>query len=148
MNYKLKIILFILLLFGLNTKGQIIGPNLVNNPSFEQYYGCPDMNAELYKCKYWWGYSTEYYNVCAPQGSFSVPLNTFGFQYAHSGVAYASFGIYAFPMIPAYRETIKTKLIDSLITNKRYCTNFYISLSDYFFAQNTSMLLDSIGMVF
>ena len=150
---KAFLIIVLLLLCGLATKAQIIGPNLVNNPSFEEYYNCPNAPGQLYECKYWWGYSTEYFNACSIPltGNESVPSNNFGFQYANTGVAYAGFGIYAFPMNPpGYRETIKTKLKDSLIANKRYCTKFYVSIEEisYTWIANANVYLDSIGMLF
>jgi len=142
------IVLFILLFYSLTTKEQIIGTNLVQNPSFEDYYSCPDATNELYKCKYWWGYSTEYYDSCAIIPQLSVPSNAFGFQYAHTGVAYAGFGVYSNIWINNYREAIKTKLNDTLIANKRYCTNFYISLAEGSFVNDNYVLLDSMGMLF
>ncbi len=150
MAYFKYILVFLLFFLGFNSECQIIENNLVNNPSFEEYYNCPNLGGQLYYSKYWWGWSTEYYNACASASSdVSVPSNIMGFQYAHIGNAYSGMVIYTnFITDEDYRETIKTKLNDSLIANKRYCTNFYISLSDYFFAQNTSMLLDSIGMLF
>ena len=148
MKYFKNILVLYLLLFGINSKGQIIGTNLVHNPSFEEYYTCPDATNELYKCKYWWGYSTEYFNSCATIPQLAIPSNAFGFQYAHSGVAYAGFGVYSNTWINNYREAIKTKLSDSLIANKRYCTNFYITLAEGSFVNDNYVLLDSIGMLF
>ena len=145
-------IIVLLLLCGLATKAQIIlSPNLVNNPSFEEFYSCPSQVNQLYESKYWWGTSTEYFNACATPGGFSVPSNGFGFQYAHTGVAFAGVGIYS-NTNPNYdyRESIKTKLSDSLIASKRYCTKFYVSLAEY--SYNTFftplIILDSIGMLF
>ena len=90
-------IIVLLLLCGLATKEQVItGTNLVNNPSFEEYYGCPTYAAQLYECKYWWGFSSDYFNACATVNSnVSVPYSGAGFQYAHTGVAYAGFIIYS-----------------------------------------------------
>ena len=127
--------------------------NLVQNPSFEQYDTCPTGGGNLYQCEFWWGFSCEYFNGCVPVTLFSpsVPSNGFGFQYAHSGVAYAGLSIYTNSSIPTdYRESIKTKLSDTLITNKRYCTNFYISLTEYSYryAPNNYIFLDSVGMLF
>ena len=145
------IVLFILLFYSLTTKEQIIGTNLVQNPSFEEYNNCPFWLGQLYESKYWWGASSDYFNACASM-YVSVPSNYEGFQYAHTGVAYAGFDIYAnnLTLDPDYREAIKAKLSDSLITKKRYCTNFYISLSEYSytFMQNAYVLLDSIGLLF
>ena len=151
MAYFKNILFLFLLLYGTNSLGQIIGSNLVNNPSFEEYDTCPSSVAQLYECKYWWGNSTEYFNACATISSHtSVPLNWFGFQYAHTGNAYAGCGIYYRPTIPYldYRETIKTKLKDSLIATKRYCTNFYISLAEASFQYANNVFLDSAGMLF
>ena len=130
-------------------KGQFIGPNLVQNPSFEQYSFCPSMiNQDM--VDYWWGASTEYYNTCATPGGVSVPFNFNGFQYAHTGVAYIGFIIYANYTTPTdYREAKKTKLSDSLVANKRYCTNYYLSLSECSYSCPCNyILLDSIGMLF
>ncbi len=128
--------------------GQVIGTNLVQNPSFEQYDTCPNTTDQLHYAKHWWGLSTEYYNACAAPPGVSVPLNGAGFQYAHIGIAYAGFIVYSNYWINNYREAIKTKLNDSLITNKRYCTNFYISLANEDIQSNNYVLLDSIGMLF
>ena len=142
-----NIVIILLLFYGLNTKEQVlIGSNLVNNPSFEEYDTCPTNLMQLNRALYWWGFSTEYYNSCAISTSdVSVPLNGFGFQNAHTGVAYAGCGIYT--NYYYYKEAIKTKLKDSLIASKRYCTNFYISLAEYTFWQ-PFVYLDSIGMFF
>ncbi len=144
------LLLFILLVCSLTTKEQITGSNLVNNPSFEEYYNCPDNSNELYFCKYWWGNSTEYYNSCATVPQLSVPSNFAGFQYAHTGNAYSGLGIYEKSIYYTdYREAIKTKLSDSLVANKRYCTNFYIALAQYsYISMYNYILLDSIGMLF
>ena len=77
MAYLKSIFILLLLFLIFNIKGQqIIGTNLVNNHSFEDYYSCPDNEGELYRCKYWWGLSTDYFNICSPQGNnYSVPLN-------------------------------------------------------------------------
>jgi len=148
-----NILLIIFLFFSLTTKEQIItSNNLVNNPSFEDYYSCPTSNAQLYKSKCWWGFSTDYFNSCAIANSYvSVPLNAGGFQYAHTGNAYAGVDIYANNITNFdYREAIKTQLSDTLIANKRYCTNFYISLAEYSYTwiPTAYVLLDSIGILF
>ena len=147
MAYLKKVLFILPLFFVLNIQGQqLLSPNFINNPSFEDYYNCPDMMAELYNAKNWWGFSTDYFNSCANM-YVSVPANLTGFQYAHTGNAYAGLIIYANDVLNYdYRETIKTKLNDSLIINKRYCTKFYISLANFIF-QNYYVLLDSIGVL-
>ena len=123
---------------------------MVQNPSFEEYYSCPCNEGELFKCKYWWGFSTDFFNICSPfLCPASYPSNFAGFQYAHSGTAYAGAIIYDYTW-RRYRESIKTKLNDSLNINKRYCANFYISLSEFSYTRipNSYILLDTIGMLF
>ncbi len=133
---------------GFYSQCQIIGPNLVNNPSFEEYYSCPISSGELYKSKYWWGYSTDYYNSCSL--SSGVPINASGFQYALTGLAYAGFIIYQkqYINITDRREFIKTKLKESLLYNKRYCISFNINIAEYSYHNNSFIQLDSIGMLF
>ena len=152
MAYFKNISFFLFLFLVLNIQGQqILSPNLVNNPSFEEYYNCPISTGELYKCKYWWGLSTDYFNNCN-SSALGVPTNGVGFQYALTGVAYAGFIIYEYSSSASsidYRETIKTKLSDSLIANKRYCTNLYISLAEGSYSSfYTCTFLDTIGMLF
>ena len=110
MTYFKSIIFSFFLFFVFNIKGQqIIGPNLNNNPSFENYYSCPGNEGELYKCKTWCGLSCDYYNNCSYPLTMGVPQNGQGFQYAHSGVAYAGAIIYMNDW-RKYRETIKTTI--------------------------------------
>ena len=136
------------MLLNITSKEQNIGSNLVQNSSYELYYNCPSSPGQLLESKYWWGNSTDYFNICASiSTNFSVPSNGAGFQYAHTGNAYAGFCTYKnYGSSSDYRETIKTKLIDSLITNKKYCMYFYISLAKTSLNSIYSCtLLDSIG---
>ena len=146
---KISIILLLLITFT-KVDGQVLGPNLINNPSFEDYYSCPCNEGELFKCKFWKGLSTDYFNICAPMlCPTSYPSNFAGFQYANTGNAYAGAIIYENDW-RKYRETIKTIIIDTLIKDKRYCTNFYISLGSvsYSWYSTSYALLDTIGMLF
>jgi gliding motility-associated-like protein len=156
MSNLLKILLLnIFLLMGFFSHCQIIGPNLVQNPSFEEHDTCPIMSGELYKSKYWWGYSTEYYIFCnTGLNQLSVPLNYNGFQYAKSGIAYAGFLLNFHPRgsTSQIMESIKSILSDSLKRQTRYCINYYISLADLTIirAYNESSIItyDSIGIMF
>ncbi len=156
MNYIKKIILFLFTIFGLTSNGQIIGTNLVQNPSFEDYYQCPLNFNQLNLAKYWWGYSADYYNACETTNLISVPANLLGFQNAKTGVAYAGFILYGNnPNISSnytYTETIKNQLKDSLFRNKRYCINYYISMieitNNFAIANNSLIFYDSISAMF
>ena len=152
MTYLKNIIFLFLLLLVLNIQGQLIlSANYIQNPSFEIYSSCPNSSGDIFKATNWWGASTEYYNACSWPGTFSVPLNFTGFQYAHTGIAYSGACIYSNTNpIYDYRERIKTKINDSLIQNKRYCANFYISLAEYSFNSSFTniIILDSVGLLF
>ncbi|MFZ4399734.1 MAG: gliding motility-associated C-terminal domain-containing protein [Bacteroidales bacterium] len=151
MNIKKYILFFLLTTTFVATRAQIIGPNLVQNPSFEEYYQCPNMSGQLNFAKYWWGISTEYYNVCGTNG-VSVPSNFNGFQYPHFGNAYAGFALYThnavIPSNVTYTEPIKNNLKDSLIKNKRYCINYYVSLSESNYNSVLQIRYDSISAMF
>ena len=156
MNIKNYILFFLFTTTFVTTRGQIIGPNLLQNPSFEEYYQCSWSSGQLSYAKYWFGLSTEYYNSCN-LGSHSVPLNYNGFQYARTGSAYAGFDIYWGPPWighpSPFQESIKNLLKDSLLKNKRYCVDYYISLSGETVAfaavQNNNIIFyDSIGVMF
>jgi gliding motility-associated-like protein len=155
MLYLKNILFFLFLLNGINSVGQIIGPNLVKNPSFEEYYSCPNNSGQLNKSKNWWGVSTEFYNICNT-GGVSVPINYNGFQSARTGVAYSGFIHYAHsPNLSyneTYNETIKNLLHDSLKKNRRYCINYFASLAEFTYKYtqqlNGIIVYDSMGALF
>ena len=151
MNIKKYILFFLFTITFVITRGQIIGPNLVQNPSFEDYYQCPWSLSQLNFAKFWWGESTDYYNVCGINNT-SVPSNFNGFQYPHYGNAYAGFLLYFHnalnPGNVTYTETIKNILKDSLIKEKRYCINYYVSLSEYVYSSGLQIRYDSISAMF
>ncbi len=112
--------------------------NLVPNPSFENFDTLPcSANWGGGGCPINWNTpsqgSPDYFNHYSNQlPYYGVPLNSIGFQYAKSGVAYA--GIFAYEVdiqsqLPA-REYLQVELIDTLIAAKKYCVSFYVSLAD------------------
>lgn len=105
--------------------------NLVPNPSFEDTINCPQGLAQFWSLQYWReGYnSPDYFNECAII-QVGVPSNIYGYQFANNnGVAYAGINIFHI-LWHNGREYIEVKLADSLIANKRYNVEFYISLAD------------------
>jgi len=116
----------ILLLLLFSTTLVVKGQNLVPNGGFEQYTSCPNNFAQLDSALFWHQPTTassDYFNQCAPLG-ISVPYNAFGFQQAHSGVAYG--GIYLFTGgIPLnYREYCETSLLSPLNAGACYHIEF------------------------
>jgi len=153
LNIK-KIILLLLTVISFTiTRAQIIGSNLVQNPSFEEYFQCPWSSTQINFAKYWWGISTEYYNICGTN-LYSVPINNAGTQYTVTGNAYCGFILYlhysSYPAYLTYSETVKNQLKDSLIKNRRYCVDYYVSMAEYTYnnAPDYQIVYDSIGVLF
>jgi len=115
--------------------------NLVPNYSFEDTLKCATgYNDFAGYVANWTGASPWSFNfLCNGSGNGEeVPLNEVGYQYPHSGNAYA--GIYTFvaPPPPArpndsnMRDYMEVKLLDSLHSGAKYYVAFYVSLADSF----------------
>lgn len=81
----------LLLLLPVFVKGQ---QNHVSNGSFEDTINCPNALAQVSKCTNWYNFrnSPDYFNACALFPN--VPFAGFGYQPAHSGVAYTGLCAY------------------------------------------------------
>lgn len=91
--------------------------NLVPNPSFEDTFACPPGANSLSFTKYWLNPTAstpDFYHSCSLNSG--VPTNPFGYQYAHSGNAYA--GIVCKESAKNSREYIQIGLIDKLLADK------------------------------
>lgn len=120
-------ILFLLVMLSTSLSAQI---NLVPNPSFEDTIACPLGAAQLNVASGWMNptlASPDYFNSCNT-GNYGVPVNIYGNENAHFGVAYA--GMINVVGGSNFREYIETQLLDTLLTGKKYCVSFYVSLSD------------------
>ncbi|NVN95533.1 MAG: gliding motility-associated C-terminal domain-containing protein [Bacteroidetes bacterium] len=144
MNIKKAILFFIFSFWGLISNGQIIGPNLVQNPSFEDYYQCPPycVTGNLNYCKNWFsGHgvngSSDYFNSCSLDLNCVLAINI---QPPRTGNGMAAIALYAGY---EYREYLMDELSDSLKRNKLYCAKFYTSLSNF-----SSGAIENIGMYF
>ncbi len=134
MKCKIAIPLFFIICF-FKANGQT---NLVPNNSFENFSQCPVMAMELDKAIPWFQPnkafgsvfigSTDYFNSCSVV--VGVPSNSFGYQYASTGFAYAGFGAYIAITNWDQREYLETKLYDSLIQGKQYEVSFNLSLAE------------------
>ncbi|HKR05626.1 MAG TPA: T9SS type A sorting domain-containing protein, partial [Bacteroidia bacterium] len=139
---KKTVLLIILFSSAFVGKGQ----NLVLNGDFEQFSSCPDNENQLNKALFWINPSvvstSDYYNQCDTSTIVGVPLNTFGYQQAHSGVAYS--GIISWHSIsPDYREYIEASLGSTLTQNACYHFEMYVNLSD-----SSKWTTDDIGVYF
>ncbi|MFZ1677207.1 MAG: gliding motility-associated C-terminal domain-containing protein [Saprospiraceae bacterium] len=109
------------------------GQNLVPNPSFETYIFCPNSSGEIIYAAPWFSPTNatpDYFHSCATALQFSVPVNYFGYQEAHSGDAYAG----AFWVITntPYREYISTPLTEPLVAGKTYSVSFFVNIADHY----------------
>ena len=117
--------------------------NLVPNPSFEIYTNPPDGECEINLATGWssFGWTPDYYNSTS-NGDYKVPQNISGFQYAHTGNAYAGIGVYE--MGSTARENIGIELIEPLKINNKYFVSFYVSLAD----SVTCYAINKLGALF
>ena len=134
---------FFLFLIGKPVIGQY---NLVPNPSFELYDTCPNNGGQLRYALYWTNplisTSPDYLNACS--SNFGAPMNGYGYETAHSGVAYAFIITAAhFPNEYYGREYIQAKLIDTLLAGENYCIRFYVSAGD-----SLNYVSNSMGVYF
>lgn len=140
----------------------IYAQNIIPNASFEQHSACPNATGQISfsvgwfpackaSCSPYTGYG--YFNECDTTQSFSVPYNSYGYQNAFNGNAYAGITFYN-EFNSNARGYIETKLNSSLTQNKKYCVSFYVSQADLSgFSINTigclftldSFLVDSIN---
>jgi hypothetical protein len=139
-----KIYLIILLLTCRICSAQ----NLIPNGDFEQYSGCPNNPNQIDSSLNWIGtaaYSIEnasYFNQCDINNGVGVPNNFFGYQQAHSGVAYAGLALW-FKFVEDTRQYIEVTLTSSLIANACYHFQMYVNL-----ANNSSYTTDAIQAYF
>jgi len=121
--------------------------NLVPNGDFEQFLICPTYLTQINHAINWFnpavyppGGSPEYFNQCSTNNYCDVPSNSFGYQLAHSGVGYAGLALY-YSSYNNFREYIEVPLTSTLISNKMYHFEMYMSLAD-----NSQYTTDAIGI--
>ncbi len=126
MKNKLNILIIKILLFNY-TYSQV---NLVPNSSFESYSMCPSSSGEIYKAIGWDSYngSVDYYNACATNSFLLVPKNTYGYQSAYDGNAYA--GLITYWDGGLAREILGCQLLMPLTISQKYYMSFKISRAD------------------
>jgi hypothetical protein len=135
---------FIILISGI-----VNAQNLVQNPSFELFSGCPTLSEQINLANNWGSPpnntgSPDYYNSCNTQNNYSVPNNLQGIQQAYNGNAYVGIVIYYdFYLAPDYREYIQTQLSTPLVAGQTYLITFHVSLSE-----NSRLASNNIGAIF
>ena len=128
--------------------------NLVPNSSFEIYTQCPGDFGFIYKAPPWFqpctfvsndisaSSSSDLFDTCGTgTPTVGIPTNDLGYQPARTGHGYA--GIYLHYDTTNWREYIEVPLLSTLIQNKRYCIEFYVSL-----AETSQEAVSNIGVYF
>jgi OmpA-OmpF porin, OOP family len=120
--------------------------NLVPNPSFEQYFRCPDsfnpQGSDRNLAPGWVSPTQgtpDLFNRCS-FGNAGVPRNWAGVAQAHKGYGYS--GIYAWINNSNYREYLQAKLTDSLIEGRKYSVEFFFRLTAY-----SKFSIDRLGVL-
>lgn len=90
--------------------------NLVPNPSFEDYYNCPQSFGQWQEIEHWFSpytQSADYFNACSTDPRPDVPYNNFGYQFAADGQAYVGMATFIYN-ISSYRELLAVPLTQPL----------------------------------
>jgi hypothetical protein len=121
----LNLILLLILSLGLSAQ-----QNLVSNPSFEDYYSCPNFASQIEKSTGWIAATPtpDYFNTCATGYSWcTVPINYFGTRTPASGNAYA--GIISSEQNSEHREIIGVELSPAVQSGTTYYASMKIALA-------------------
>ncbi len=106
-------------------------PNLVPNPSMEQYTTCPTDHSQAAYCTGWFPYTIgtpDYFNACSGNPLYSVPNNMNGStQTAAGGNAYM--GLFTRTNVGDVKEYISTN-IPPLAIGEEYEVSIMVSLSE------------------
>lgn len=143
-NYIVLLVVFILLSCILTAQES---PNLVKNPSFEQYEECPDSHTEEDLSSAFlpgWtrpsGTAPDYFHRCSPS-TVQVPKNFAGESEPKSGDAYI--GAILSGSETQYREYVQGELTEPLQSGKQYCVTFNYKLASY-----SKFAVDQVSLYF
>lgn len=113
---------------------QVLGQNLIPNPSFEIYNTCPTSFGQVNNLTNWTfvsGHtgSPDFFDVCATSIFCDIPTNAFGNQNAATGNAYVGLGLF-YNTNANFREYIQVQLSSPLVAGITYQLSFKVSLAD------------------
>jgi gliding motility-associated-like protein len=126
--------------------------NLIKNPGFEIFSGCPSTGSQFERLSGWdtlrnggGGDPWLITKCCTGYLDCQVPYNLGfrnGYQYPKTDSSYGAFCMYSNSTIPN-REYIQNKLIAKLTSGKTYCLKYYINLNNC-----SEYAIDQIGAYF
>ncbi len=122
-----------LLLFPFLTTAQSEVPNMVLNPSFEEYQDCPEdytFMDKTHKLIPHWTYPSfttpDYFNTCS-SGQAKVPDNFAGYSQPKSGNGYM--GAILSGTDRDFREYVQGTLSEPMKAGQKYCVSFWYKLA-------------------
>jgi hypothetical protein len=149
MKLKIKYLPFLILLFvKINFCNAQV--NLVQNPSFEDYWSCPNGYSDFYKAKYWINFQNtpDLFSSCATISSgMNIPNSFAGYRYAASGNNCAAIATIQFNNFTQIREFIGTKLISPLIKNSKYFISIKIK-PGYSASNGINLFTNNLSLLF
>lgn len=137
---KIVCISFIVFCSFIKSNAQV---NLIPNAGFENVTQCSANFGYIYFAGPWFqpnnangnttnSSSSDLFDTCANHIFYppatGIPSNYVGYQYAKTGERYAGFAVYTDTM--NWQEYLEVPLMDTLKAGKKYCVEFYLSLSD------------------
>jgi hypothetical protein len=142
MKKRIKYILIFWLLCSCVYKAQI---NLVPNPSFEDYWSCPNSSNQIYLLKNWFNanLTPDYINACGQPG-VNVPTTPWGTKYPFSGDGMVIFGCYISSTgFKNIREFVGSKLTQTLTIGTKYYASLKVSTA--FKKYNNNIFTNNLG---
>ncbi len=125
-NWKYQLLSALFLFYFVSNN---LAQNLVTNGDFENYTSCPTNYAQVTKATGWLQPTPgtpDYYHTCSV--NLNPNINLAGGEQPYSGNGFA--GIVLSNGTGAYREYIETQLTRTLIANRIYYFEMYVSLGD------------------
>jgi Secretion system C-terminal sorting domain len=138
--------------------------NLVLNPSFEQYSGCPTNIDQIKYAEHWNGIDTlwspgdsdiyepyclpEYCNVCVSNYfCCSIPGSVWYYQYPRTGLGMTQVTMYFDDSYsqPSQRDYLQGKLYSTLVAGRTYCLTFYVNFEGSGNTTPSCYAVDHIG---
>lgn len=104
--------------------------NLIMNPSFEEYWECPDFMQQLERCKYAYNPckgTPDYHNACSSSPFATVPNAYYGYQEPRSGNAYV--GLFHSLSNEIAKEYIQLSFSEELEPSKLYHFSIFVNVA-------------------
>ncbi len=137
-------------LVSMNCMPSLNAQNLVPNPHFTIYRGCPFTKGQINRAEPWYspnGKTTDFIHSCGERGGTGIPENFWGYQYPAIGSGYAGIRTWLDSSLlysgEIYREYLAVEMKDTLRKGETYYISFKVSVGD-----SAQFISDDIGLAF